>query len=173
MASRSPARSAAAAPTCRSCLPPPMPRRRAARPRPKASRCCPSPTAWKTSPPPQAMPSGASGPRARRAPPPLAGRGSGGRAAAERRLPGRELRLAEQNLLFLLRHRPAPLVFGEHRDAALHGRTRGDRIVPAFHVGIVGQVDPAPVGVADPGEGADVGHAVFAAREERRLAEPL
>ena len=70
---------------------------------------------------------------------------------------------AEHDLPFGIGHLALALVVRQHRHAALHRRTRGHRIVPALHVRIVVQLDLAPLGIADPGEGDDVRHAVFVA----------
>jgi hypothetical protein len=66
-----------------------------------------------------------------------------------------------------------PLVVGQYRDAALHRRPRRDRIMPALDRGIFGEVDAAPVGVAHPREGGDVGNAVFVAGQVARLVEAM
>src|SRR6516165_3290292 len=88
--------------------------------------------------------------------------------SANRELGGAEIVLALGGV-----DRALPLTIGQHRDPALHRRPGRHFVVPAFDRGIVGEIDVAPLGTADPREGDDVGHAVFVAGEPVRLLEPM
>ena len=85
-----------------------------------------------------------------------------------RYLEGSKVRLA-----LVVGHRAGALFVPQHGDAALHRRPRSHGVVPALDVRVVGQVDVAELGVADPGEGDDVGHAVFVAGEPGGLGQAL
>ena len=68
---------------------------------------------------------------------------------------------------------PLALLLQQHRHASLDRRARRHRIVPTLHIRILVQVDVAALGIAYPGKRDDVRHAVFFARQPRRLAQPL
>src|SRR5271156_5289447 len=80
-----------------------------------------------------------------------------------------ELRRSEIILALSIVDRAAPRAVGQHLDPPLYRRPRRHLVVPAFDRGVVGEVDVAPLGTADPRKGDDVGHAVYLTGEPMRL----
>src|SRR5713226_4997451 len=92
----------------------------------------------------------------------------------------RELGGAERVLALGVGNRPLARAASQHREAALHRRSRRDLVIPAFDRRIFVEIDVAALGEArrrlggsaDPREGDDVGHALFVAGEPMRFIEP-